>query len=77
MLCQVFLHTSGRVYNLGMSYDIGTHVDLSRLNKNKGSSSAKMFQEAIINAYEVGTQITFQIKDGQTKAARRIPVAFA
>lgn len=61
-----------------MSYEVGTHVDLSSLNKKVEVGSAKKrFQEAISTAYEVGTQITFTIKNGETKAARRIPVVYA
>lgn len=60
-----------------MSYEIGTEIKLDHLNKKGDFGHAKkLFQEAICQVYEVGTQIRFTIKDGQTKAARRIPVVF-
>jgi hypothetical protein len=60
-----------------MSYDIGTHIDLSYLNKKMvvtPRAEKKTFPpQSVRKLYEVGTQFIFS----QNKAARRIPVAFA
>lgn len=68
----------GQCYTAVMSYDVGTHIDLSHLSRNREvpakASKKSSFQEAVSNAYEVGTQIIFN-KDA--KAARRIPVVYA
>lgn len=65
-------------YTTVMSYDVGTHIDLSHLNRKRGAAESaekkSNFQQAVTNAYEVGTQIIFN-KDA--KAARRIPVVYA
>lgn len=64
-----------------MSYDIGTYIDLTHMNyrnevapRNQKKSD---FQEAVSNAYEVGTQIIFNFKAGQAQATRRIPILYA
>lgn len=64
---------------LRMSYSIGTHIDLSHLNMVADSSNTqkKSFQEAVDNAYDVGTEIIFKLSSQGFKAARRIPVSFA
>jgi hypothetical protein len=57
-----------------MSYDIGTHIDLSYLNRKVVvPREKKSFQETSATLFEVGTQFIFS----QNKAARRIPVVFA
>lgn len=76
-ICQLLFTYCLWVYTASMSYEVGTHIDLTQLKRGGISSASKRFQEAVSNAYEVGTQIKFQIKDGQTKAARRIPVVYA
>lgn len=64
-----------------MSYDVGTHIDLRYLNRKTEAAPQVQkksdFQEAVSNAYEVGTQFVFNFKAGQAKAARRIPVVYA
>ena len=58
-----------------MSYEVGTYIDLSHLNKRQVPTVQKKsnFQEAANTLFEVGTQ--FIIKQG--KLARRIPVVTA
>lgn len=61
-----------------MSYDVGTHIDLSYLNRKTEVAPAvpkKSFQEATSNLFEVGTQFVFSNKGA--KAARRIQVVYA
>lgn len=59
---------------MNSEYDVGTHIDLSHMNGKRlaQTSQKKSFQEAVGNAYEVGTTFIFN-----KKAARRIPVVFA
>jgi hypothetical protein len=56
-------------------YDVGTHIDLTSLNRKVVVPRAekKSFQQTAATLYEVGTQFIFN----QSKAARRIPVVFA
>jgi hypothetical protein len=63
-----------------MAHDIGTHIDLSYLNrpaKAVASRPKKSFNQATRELYDVGTQIVFQFTPQGLKAAIRIPVAFA
>lgn len=63
-----------------MSYDVGTHIDLSSLNKPRQAVAArqkKSFPEATRQLYDVGTEFIFQITPAGFKAAVRIPVAYA
>lgn len=66
-------------YNPAMSYDVGTHIDLSHLNKRVEAVAAvekKSFPpESVRRLYEVGTQFIFD--QTQKKIARRIPVSYA
>lgn len=64
-----------------MSYEVGTYVDLSHLNKKSEAvqqvprkSSAQEISDTL---YEVGTQFVFNITQGHAKRARRIQVQFA
>lgn len=63
-----------------MSYEVGTHIDFSRLDKREVGSTVEKksnFQEAVGNAYDVGTAIVFRFTPQGIQAARRIPVSFA
>lgn len=64
-----------------MSYEVGTRIDLRHLNKKPGGSAPiekkSNFQEAINNAYDVGTQIVFKFNKESVQVARRIPVVYA
>jgi hypothetical protein len=72
------LFLKSQCYNFSiMTYDVGTHVDLTHLNKKLVISTRvekRTFPpQSVRKLYEVGTQFIFS----QNKAARRIPVAFA
>jgi hypothetical protein len=58
-----------------MSYEVGSHVDLTHINRQVSSTVQKKssFQEAATTFFEVGTTFVFN----QGKAARRIPISFA
>ena len=63
----------------GMSYDIGTYIDLSPINQKaevvtKPVGKKSSFQEVFETEQEVGTQFVFS---EDFKAARRIQVTFA
>jgi hypothetical protein len=62
-----------------MSYEVGTHIDLSYLNhKTEVAPQVQKksdFQEAASTLFEVGTQFVFN--QAQQKLARRIPVSYA
>ena len=63
-----------------MSYEIGSYIDLTYLNKSKSDSShlkKNSFQEAAENLYSVGTQFIFKATANGLKAAIQIPVATA
>jgi uncharacterized membrane protein len=61
-----------------MSYDVGTHIDLSHLNKKPEvlNVTPELF-ESTGTLMDVGTQFSFKVINNKFKAARRIPVAFA
>lgn len=60
-----------------VSYDIGTHVDLSYLNRVIPTVEKKSnFQETSEHLYEVGAQIWFDFTQQNVKSWRRIPVVF-
>jgi hypothetical protein len=44
---------------------------------DSSNTQKKSFQEAVDNAYDVGTEIIFKLSSQGFKAARRIPVSFA
>lgn len=55
-----------------MSVDVGTHIDLSHLNKVPAvAPKKKTFSETIGNLVEVGTSFTFT---PELKVVRHIPV---
>lgn len=63
-----------------MSYEVGTHVDLSYLNRKaevRPVATKKSVQETAGGIYEVGTQILFNLTPAGFKTARRIQVQFA
>lgn len=65
-----------------MTYDIGTHIDLTHLNKKseaKAVSRKSVFQNALEtqSGYEVGTEFRFKLTPQGLTAARKIPVQFA
>jgi hypothetical protein len=63
-----------------MSYEVGSHIDLSYLNKKAEvvpTASKKSVQETASNLYEVGTQFVFNLTGQEAKAARRIQVVYA
>ncbi len=62
-----------------MSYDVGTHIDLTQLNKPKVADEYGPTKLSVTtrNFMDVGTQISFRYINKQLKGVRRIPVAFA
>lgn len=59
-----------------MSYDVGTHIDLSGINKPRVVEK-KEAPEPRRTLYQVGTQFVFKIVNGETQMAIKIPVALA
>lgn len=59
-----------------MSYTPGDYIDLSHINSSHQTEQLKK-KSATETLYQIGTSFKFFLKDGQYKAARRIPVAFA
>lgn len=68
-----------------MTYDVGTHIDLSYLNKKRGVVTSvphkSVFEAAFTDnqtdGYEIGTAFRFSKTAQGIQAARRIPVTFA
>lgn len=62
-----------------MSYDVGTHIDLTHVNKTRPvpTRQKKSFEQASREVYDVGTQFVFRLTPAGFKAAIKIPVAFA
>lgn len=57
-----------------MTYEIGTYIDLSYLNK---TTEPKEATDKPRTFHEIGTEFIFNLTDGAIQAAVRIPVAFA
>ena len=69
-------------YALSMSYEVGTYIDLSYLNRTtqaaeKPAPKRAMIERAREYSYDVGTQLGFKYVAGRFITVRRIPVAFA
>lgn len=63
-----------------MSYDIGTHIDLTYINKRSmaaPSRQKKSLSETTQHLYDIGTSLIFQITPTGIKTAIKIPVALA
>lgn len=59
-----------------MSYDIGTSIDISYLNR-KVEVVSDIEQKPSGRLFDVGTHISFRLIGNKLKSARHIPVAFA
>jgi hypothetical protein len=57
-----------------MTYDIGTYIDLTYLNKNTEPKEATDKPRSL---HDIGTQFIFNLTPEGIKAAVRVPVAFA
>lgn len=66
-------------HNRSMSYDVGTHIDLTHLNKKKGSAAPqkKTLEQKTRHLYAVGTKLIFEATQAGYQAAVKIPVALA
>jgi hypothetical protein len=63
-----------------MSYEVGTHIDISGVNRQNVEAPLRAKKSAfssIEKGYAVGTQFVFQLTPQGLKAAINIPVAFA
>lgn len=60
-----------------MSYDVGTHIDLTWLNTSTRASQKKSTPQTAGWLYDVGTQFVFQVTAHGFRAALKIPVAMA
>ena len=60
-----------------MSYDIGTQIDLTHLNKKQVVKEKKSSSETRRTLYEVGSQFVFQFKENRQVLALKIPITFA
>lgn len=82
-MSSIILLFARQCYTAGMSYDVGTYIDLSYLNKKQEvvaatphkKSAFKKTLEAASSFQEVGTQYVFDQATG--RFGRRIPVSFA
>lgn len=59
-----------------MSYDIGSYIDLTHINRKSSGGSPSAFKSTT-SLYEVGARFVFRIVEGRLVAARQIPVSFA
>lgn len=65
-----------------MTYDVGTHIDLSHMNKKAEVAApkntfAKSFENEVRQSYDAGTQLVFKYINGHFVTARKIHVAIA
>lgn len=60
-----------------MSYEVGTFIDLTYLNKKKPEPAAITKKRQSGFAYDTGTQLIFKLVNGRFVTARKINVAFA